>query len=328
MARNNIIAKLQHWMDSKPGQMFLNYAYSWGASIVILGALFKITHIDGADFMLFLGMGTEVIVFFLAGFERPYDVDDKKEKTAQEAVQTNGEPVIAGGGGGGTVFLGGGMPAGMPVAAEGEVPAEGTVTAGGDVTSGGTVAAGGGGGTVIIGGGGGVPGGGTIIIGGGGSLPTGTPVENAEPIDPALLATAAGGSAPAGGSIDPAQLAGAIAASPIVASPQFTGMCPEMQEATQAYVDQLNELTDILKKVAEQSARLTRDSEEMENMNRTLTGINRFYEMQLRSVSAQSASVDEVNEQTKRLASQLEELNQVYARMVEALKVNMTVKGE
>ncbi|MBO4451656.1 MAG: gliding motility protein GldL [Bacteroidaceae bacterium] len=327
MARNNIIAKLQRWMDSKPGQMFLNYAYSWGASIVILGALFKITHIDGADFMLFLGMGTEVIVFFLAGFERPYDVDNKKEETAK-AELAGGEPVIAGGGGGGTVFLGGGMPAGVPVTAEGEVPAEGTISAEGDVPAGGTVGAGGG--TVIIGGGGGVPGGGTIIIGGGGggSLPTGTPGENAEPIDPALLANAAGGAAPAGGSIDPAQLAGAIAASPIVASPQFAGMCPEMQEATQTYVDQLNELTDILKKVAEQSARLTRDSEEMENMNRTLTGINRFYEMQLRSVSAQSASVDEVNEQTKRLASQLEELNQVYARMVEALKVNMTVKGD
>ena len=53
-------------------------------------------------------------------------------------------------------------------------------------------------------------------------------------------------------------------------------MAPEMQEATKAYVEQLTELTDTLKKVAEQSARLTRDSEEMENLNRTLTGINRF----------------------------------------------------
>jgi methyl-accepting chemotaxis protein len=78
-----------------------------------------------------------------------------------------------------------------------------------------------------------------------------------------------------------------------------------------------------LKQVAEQSARLTRDSEEMETMNRTLTGINRFYEMQLRSVSNQSNTVDEVHEQTKRLAEQLDELNGVYARMVEALKVNM-----
>lgn len=289
MARNNIIAKLQRWMDSKPGQMFLNYAYSWGASIVILGALFKITHIDGADFMLFLGMGTEVIVFFLAGFERPYDVDNTPKK-----VETSEEPAVTGGGSG-TFIVGGGVPgatggSGESVVVEGGEPA----------------ATSGGGGTVIVGGG--MPGGGTIIIGGGGQ-PTGIPVENTEPIDPA-------------------QLAGAIASSPIVTSPQFAGMCPEMQEATQTYVDQLNELTDILKKVAEQSARLTRDSEEMENMNRTLTGINRFYEMQLRSVSAQSASIDEVNEQTRRLASQLEELNQVYARMVEALKVNMTVKGE
>ena len=104
-------------------------------------------------------------------------------------------------------------------------------------------------------------------------------------------------------------------------------MCPEMQEATQTYVDQLKELTDILQKVAEQSARLTRDSEEMETMNRTLTGINRFYEMQLRSVSVQSATVDDVNAQTRRLAEQLEELNQVYSRMVEALKVNMVNKA-
>ena len=303
MAKNNIIVKLQRWMDSKAGQMFLNYAYSWGASIVILGALFKITHIDGADFMLFLGMGTEVIVFFLAGFERPYDVDNKKEGTANTEL-AGGEPATIGGGGG-TFIVGGGIPgatggSGESVIVEGGESGEAAAISGS-----------------------GVSGGGSGVPGGGNGQPVGAPVvapiaasgENAQPTENAQ-------------SIDPAQLAGAIAASPIVASPQFTGMCPEMQEATQTYVDQLNELTDILKKVAEQSARLTRDSEEMENMNRTLTGINRFYEMQLRSVSAQSASVDEVNEQTKRLASQLEELNQVYARMVEALKVNMTVKGD
>ena len=101
-------------------------------------------------------------------------------------------------------------------------------------------------------------------------------------------------------------------------------MAPEMQEATRAYVEQLTELTDILQKVAEQSARLTRDSEEMENMNRTLTGINRFYEMQLKSVGTQSATIDEVNDQTKRLAAQLQELNEVYLKMVEALKMKIS----
>ena len=86
---------------------------------------------------------------------------------------------------------------------------------------------------------------------------------------------------------------------------------------------QLTELTEILRKVAEQSARLTRDSEEMETMNRTLTGINRFYEMQLKSVGTQSATIDEVNEQTKMLAAQLQELNDVYSKMVEALKMKI-----
>ena len=100
-------------------------------------------------------------------------------------------------------------------------------------------------------------------------------------------------------------------------------MTPEMQEATEAYVNQLNELTEVLKQVAEQSARLTRDSEEMENMNRTLTGINRFYEMQLRDVGQQSATLDDVNAQTKRLAEQLVELNGLYTRMVDALKANL-----
>ena len=53
----NIVYRMQKWMDSVPGQTFLNYAYSWGASIVILGALFKLTHLPGANIMLFVGMG-------------------------------------------------------------------------------------------------------------------------------------------------------------------------------------------------------------------------------------------------------------------------------
>ena len=72
----NLVVRLQHWMDSVPGQTFLNYAYSWGASIVILGALFKLTHLPGGNTMLFLGMGTEVVVFFLSAFDRPFDKNE------------------------------------------------------------------------------------------------------------------------------------------------------------------------------------------------------------------------------------------------------------
>lgn len=272
---------IQKWLRTKRGQTFLNYAYSWGASVVIAGALFKLTHIDGADIMLWLGMGTEVIVFFLAGFEpqESMDAQELAEEVAENAAiaaQTNASL------------------------------SEETVAALANAATGMANASYGGGGTVVAGGG--VPAGGAIVINGSGS-------GNAGSTD--------GGIQQPSASVDAAQLAENISSAPVFRSAQFQSMAPEMQEATKAYVEQLTELTDTLKKVAEQSARLTRDSEEMENMNRTLTGINRFYEMQLKSVGTQSATIDEVNEQTRKLAGQLQELNEVYTKMVEALKMKI-----
>ena len=91
--KKNIIVRLQDWMDSVQGQSFLNYAYSWGAAIVILGTLFKLTHISGADIMLFVGMGTEVFVFIISGFDRQTVVDrergDERSEYADEASYSN-----------------------------------------------------------------------------------------------------------------------------------------------------------------------------------------------------------------------------------------------
>lgn len=276
---------IQKWLRTKRGQTFLNYAYSWGASVVIAGALFKLTHMDGADFMLWLGMGTEVIVFFLAGFEPQESMD------AQELAEEVAENAA--------------------IAAQANTSlSEETVAALANAATG-MANAPIGGGTVIVGGG--VPSGGTIVINGGGSGSTGQSSE-----------TSGTSQATPAAPIDAAQLAENISSAPVFRSAQFQSMAPEMQEATKAYVEQLTALTDTLKEVAEQSARLTRDSEEMENMNRTLTGINRFYEMQLKSVGTQSATIDEVNEQTKKLAAQLQELNEVYAKMVEALKMKIS----
>ena len=102
-------------------------------------------------------------------------------------------------------------------------------------------------------------------------------------------------------------------------------MGEELKEATSNYIDELNRLTEMLQKVSEQSQRLTRDSEEMENLNRTLTGISRVYEMQLKSASAQISTIDEINEQTRHMAEQIVELNKIYARMIEAMQVRMPV---
>mgnify|MGYP000669878055 FL=1 len=266
-SKYNVIYRLQRWLDSVPGQTFLNYAYSWGASIVILGTLFKLTHLPGANLMLYIGMGTEVIVFFISAFDRPFDktaigkdlpthvndeeVDDEDMQAAEELEAVQPVPAGAAVPPGMVAYVG--PVAGQPASAEGQVAASGTAEEG--------------------------------------VQPSGQPV-----------------------------VAGQAVPGWVAAQQQVS---PEMEEATSNYVDELKKLTETLAKVSEQSARLTRDSEEMENLNRTLTGICKVYEMQLKGASSQIGTIDEINEQSRRMASQIEQLNKIYARMIEAMTVNM-----
>lgn len=256
----NIVVRLQHWMDSVPGQTFLNYAYSWGASIVILGALFKLTHLFGADIMLFIGMGTEVIVFFLSAFDRPFDKEDEtpeleEDWEGEEKEQTNEETNATPATGNTTIILGGGT-AVAPQATSGETSQ--TIAAPQGTPQGGYA-------------------GGGIVMGG--NVATITDAENTAN--------------------------------------------PEIGDVTQNYVEKLKELTEVLTNVVEQSRKMTTDSEEMNNLNRTLTGINTVYELQLKNISSQIGTIDQINEQTRKMAKQIEELNGVYSRMIKALTVNM-----
>lgn len=265
----NIVYRLQKWMDSVPGQTFLNYAYSWGAAIVILGTLFKLTHIPGANFWLFLGMGTEVIVFFLSAFDRPFD------KTAD------------------------GMDLDIHVGEEGGQPAVAASGVAGGVAGGGTVIIGGGSGDAAIGG----------VVGNGDEAARweGKPISFG------------------GGAVVAGVPAGAAAAGTPDSAQVPADMAEELKDATSNYIDELNRLTEMLTQVSEQSQRLTRDSEEMENLNRTLTGISRVYEVQLKSASSQISIIDEINEQTRHMAEQIQELNKIYARMIEAMQVRASI---
>ena len=289
----NVIYRLQKWLDSVPGQTFMNYAYSWGASIVILGTLFKLTHLPGANFMLFLGMGTEVIVFFIAAFDRPFD------KTADGMnLPTHVEDETA----------------------EGTEGAEGTAAVQGGVAVAGTGVQGGGGTVIINGGGGGVIGG---VVGNGEEAARweGEPISFAGGgVTGGVVGGGVGGGVVAGGVVGGGVVGGGGAGATVPAD-----MADELKDATTNYVDELNRLTEMLQKVSEQSQRLTRDSEEMENLNRTLTGISRVYEMQLKSASAQISTIDEINEQTRHMAEQIVELNKIYARMIEAMQVRANI---
>jgi gliding motility-associated protein GldL len=62
----------QSIFESKGFKNFMAKIYGIGAAVVILGALFKIKHWPGADPMLILGMGTEVIIFVISAFEPPH----------------------------------------------------------------------------------------------------------------------------------------------------------------------------------------------------------------------------------------------------------------
>ena len=63
---------------SKGYKQFMAYLYGFGASLVITGALFKITHWTGANAMLAIGMITEAVVFAFSALE-PLHVDYKWE---------------------------------------------------------------------------------------------------------------------------------------------------------------------------------------------------------------------------------------------------------
>ena len=168
-----------------------------------------------------------------------------------------------------------------------------------------------------------MPSGGTIIIGGGsqgrpaqGNGGQTTPQEKAEEHVASVAETPS--------ESQPRVTSQPSAASIITPAPAVSQeTAAEMEVVTKAYIERLAELNEMLEKVGQLTSRLSTDSEEMENLNRTLTGIARVYEMQLKSASQQITTQDSINEQTRIMAQKIQELNGIYTRMIEAMTVNM-----
>lgn len=276
----NFVYFMQKWMDSVPGQTFLNYAYSWGAAVVILGTLFKLTHLPGANAMLFIGMGTEVFVFFISAFDRPFD-KSTIDMTLDNHLGEEESPsfIVAGGN--------------SAEASATEQPAIASPSGAQPVISGG--------GAIIIGGG--------SSIGSSGTVSTPTAANDTESVGMAVTAGSQEMPAP--------HIVGAPAPAVSIETAEA------MEAATSDYVERLNTLNETLEKVSALSQRLSVDSEEMENLNRTLTGIARVYEMQLKSASQQITTQDSINEQTNIMAQKIQELNSIYTRMIEAMTANV-----
>ncbi len=231
--KRKIISSIQTFMDSPKGRTYLNYIYSWGAAIVILGTLFKLTHIAGANLMLFIGMGAEVVVFFFSAFERPYELaeEDRKEERAERRAERAAS-------GSQSIIISGNIAQG----------ASDNTTFVGGATNAGNIAA----------------------------------TQTADP-----------------------------------------GLVEEMDNATKEYVEKVHSLNEAIKRISEQSESLGRNMAEMETLARNITAMNAMYEIQLRNAGNQVGNTELVNEEIKKMAAQIKELNAMYTRMLDAMTINM-----
>ncbi len=295
---------IERFLHGEKGQRFFNFAYSIGAAIVIWGALFKILHLPGGNTLLCIGMGTEVLMFILTAFDRPAkeyhweevfpvfstkDPDDRPDFNGGSGIVING-----GGGYGGTV-------------------AETGVTA-----SQARAAVG---------------------------LPAG--IDLSEDDTRSLSESIARMSA---ASEQLSQMASLTEATQQYLS-QMAGIAEQMQQlkdTTQSLNEVSRVLLDSYRAITENSENISQSSSgyvaQMQDLNRNIGGLNTIYEIQLKSVSSQLDSIDRVNrgikdirdmyekssaqsmryyEETEKMARYMQQLNQVYEKMIHAMTVNM-----
>lgn len=321
--------RLQDFMASYKGKVLLNYAYSWGASIVITGVLFKLTHLPGANMMLWIGMGTEILVFFISAFDRP--AKTYKWESVFPNIKISG-----------TTYAkrkewpdadNGIEESKIPDVVQEAINQSSTRNVSGDVVS--------------------QPISSRIV-----SASAQISFQNA-PVGVQTKRVAVPGGAPVSGGEDWASIiSGEVAAnSPEVADAttvyltkleSMANTLERFNSATNALAEVSDTLLKSYKSISDNSDSITTNSagyvDQMQSLNRNLMGLNTIYEIQLKSISSQIDTIDKVNvglkrikemyegstgnsekfnEEAEKMAQQMEELNKVYARMLKAMTVNM-----
>ncbi|MBE6305213.1 MAG: gliding motility protein GldL [Bacteroidales bacterium] len=269
---------VERFLSGENGQRFFNFAYSIGAAIVIWGALFKLLHLPGGNFLLMLGMGTEVVMFVLSAFDRPARQYHWEEVfPVLDTRNPDDRPNMNGGSG---------------------------------------------------------EGGSIIINGGSGSVD--------------------GGVAPSAATIVADRPLGLDASAQEATQhyvAQIAALSEQMADLRRS-TEELNKVTSVLLEsyhaITENSDRITASSQgyvdEMTSLNRNVAGLNTIYEIQLKSVSSQLDSIDRVNngikdirdmyersadtsrqycEETERMARYMQQLNAIYAQMIQAMTQNL-----
>ena len=318
-------SKIAEFLSSDNGQRFFNFAYSIGAAVVICGALFKILHLPGGNFLLSLGMGTEVVMFILSAFDNPgksYHWEDVFPVLATRDKEDR--PQFGGGGGGivggngGTVIING--------APEGGVV--GGVVGGGNIDQ----AAG----SVHV-----APADARRAVG----IPEG--IDLSEEDSKSLSESIQKMSAAADQLSRMAELTDATQQylSQLAA---ISAQMDQLRNATESLTQVSNTLLSSYQAITSNSDGLNEQStgyvEQMETLNRNINGLNTIYEIQLKSVSSQLDNIDRVNtgiknisrmyenamgdsdrycRETEKMAQYMQQLNSVYEKMITAMTINM-----
>ena len=326
------------FLASDRGKRALNIIYSWGASIVIIGALFKILHLPYANQILFIAMMVESFVFFVSGFDHPFSeyhwedvfpvLKSKNPMDRPDFAKGTGIPGMSTDDGNGN---------------NDNKDVVGNVISqlnGGGSRGGGGAAVGG----VVVGGNGG-------NVSGGGSLNIAGNLDVTEE--------------------DTKNLSDSI--KKLSEAAEQISKMSELTEATQQYLQQISGMSESMSKFSQVTESLTDVSDtllnsyksitdnsdginqnsrgyvqQMELLNRNISGLNTIYEIQLKGVSSQIDAIDHINaglqriremydgsvsdssvfrNETEKMTRQLSELNNVYTRLLQAMTVNMNIQN-
>lgn len=301
--------RIEMYLASESGKRILNFCYSWGASIVIIGAMFKLLHLPYGNQILFVAMTVEALVFFVSAFERPgneYHWEEVfpvlKSKNPMDRPDFAGTPVSS------------------LIDSPDNVEDDDTTGAGIQINMGGKQK-----------------------YNPSASLGLDVSEEDTKNLSDSIR-----------------KLSGA--------AEQISKMS-ELTEATQKYLEQLSGMSDNMARFSQVTNSLTNVSDtllssyksitdnsdgigqnsrgyvqQMETLNRNVSGLNTIYEIQLKSVSSQIESIEHINSglnrirdmydgsvvdssvfrsETEKMTRQLAELNQVYSRLLQAMTVNM-----
>lgn len=298
---------IKHFISSRKGQIIFNYLYSWGAAVVIIGAMFKIIHLPFADYILMAGMITEAVVFFISAFD--YISPTPATETVANAGVIIGSSVT-----GGTVVT----PQAAAVRAE---SGKGKVEGSGSVV----VVTGGGGGNIS---GGSFSGSGATSAGnaGGGNIGV-----NQTASSTGTYSSGASGSGNASGRS---------------VTPEYAQSLNDTAQNLEEFSTTIQSLNEASQKLLGAYKHVTETQGFVDNLatlNQNVSGLNDVFNTQLQTITEQMSAVRYINdslirmkglydgaigdsymfrEESAKMTKHIEALNNVYARLLQAMTTN------